>query len=232
MRRKRNNEESLKISPVESWRVTFLDTITLLMTFFVMFVSMGTISQDFISENLKAIRHPDTIKGTCPQIGFDARSQAVTSDIEHFTELKQRLIKLALEEKSAFFISENDRGITVTIPSGDIFEGAGLKFKPGYDKALGAIVSELRKIRDFISIEGYSGMPSVNEAGIDSSLEMAAKILDYFIYTAGFSPDRFSISGYGVSMVKDTVNKASRRGHIDIVILKSMPYPEPEKSVS
>jgi chemotaxis protein MotB len=235
MRRKRNNDDTLKISPVENWRVTFLDTITLLMTFFVLIFSMGTVSQDIFSEKLKAIRPPDMLKEIYPQKAVDVQHRIMASDSEYFAQLKLRLIKLALDEKSAFFISESDRGIIMMIPSNDIFEGSGLKFKPGYSKALGAIVSELKKTQDFISIEGYAGKPSENKADINSSLEMAAKILDYFIYEAGFSPERFSISGYGASRsqpVKKTWDAAVKDGRIEIVILKSMPYPEPDESVS
>ena len=229
MRRIKQEESFLSISPMDNWRITFADMITLLMTFFVMIVAMSTLNEKTVMKRLSLNKDKNVIINI-PEAALPASKENLLSEQPAFSaELRNKIGLSFPEDEKRFFISESERGTVLTIPASLIFEVSGGKLNKNASKYLEAIASSLKETRDFISIEGHSAKSGNDEADSKLSLEMAAYALDYFIYEAGFSPTRFSIAGYGSK--RPAIDKNPKKTELDnnrleIVILKVRPYIE------
>jgi chemotaxis protein MotB len=230
MRRRIKQEESiLSISPMDNWRITFSDMITLLMTVFVMIVAMGTLNEKTVKKRLGLIKGEEAfivMPETVPQEG----KEALLSEQSAFSsDLMNRIRSSFPEDEKKFFISESDRGTVTTIPASLIFNDSGEKLDANQSKYLDAIASSLKKTRGFISIEGHSARSRDDEADSRLSLDIAAETLDYFIYQSGMSPTRFSIAGYGSKRPlagKSPKTLLADDYRLDIVILAVKPFTE------
>ena len=229
MRRIKQEESFLSISPMDNWRITFADMITLLMTFFVMIVAMSTLNEKTVMKRLSLNKDKNVIINI-PQAALPASKENLLSEQPAFSaELRNKIGLSFPEDEKRFFISESERGTVLTIPASLIFEVSGGKLNKNASKYLEAIASSLKETRDFISIEGHSNKSGNDEADSKLSLEMAAYALDYFIYEAGFSPTRFSIAGYGSKRpvnYKNPKTSVPDNNCLEIVILKVRPYIE------
>ena len=227
MARKKHHDEGHGNS--ERWLLTYSDMITLLMTFFVMIVAMGTLNEKTVMKRLSLNKDKNVIINI-PQAALPASKENLLSEQPAFSaELRNKIGLSFPEDEKRFFISESERGTVLTIPASLIFEVSGGKLNKNASKYLEAIASSLKETRDFISIEGHSAKSGNDEADSKLSLEMAAYALDYFIYEAGFSPTRFSIAGYGSK--RPAIDKNPKKTELDnnrleIVILKVRPYIE------
>ena len=229
MRRIKQEESFLSISPMDNWRITFADMITLLMTFFVMIVAMSTLNEKTVMKRLSLNKDKNVIINI-PEAALPASKENLLLEQPAFSaELRNKIGLSFTEDETRFFISESERGTVITIPASLIFEASGGKLNKNALKYLEAIASSLKKTRDFISIEGHCAKSGNDEADSKLSLEMAACVLDYFIYDAGFSPTRFSIAGYGSKRPitdKNPKTSVQDNNRLEIVILKVKPYIE------
>jgi chemotaxis protein MotB len=230
MRRRIKQEESfLSISPMDNWRITFSDMITLLMTFFVMIVAMGTLNEKTVMKRLSLNKDKEVFI-SMPETVLQESKESLFSEQSAFSADLLNRIRLSFpEDEKRFFISESDRGTVLTIPASLIFDASGEKLNINQSKYLGVLAASLKETRGIISIEGHSAKSGDDEIDSKLSLEMAACALDYFIYESGISPTRFSIAGYGSKRpVTDKNLKTSMPDNyrLEIVILKVRPYTE------
>jgi chemotaxis protein MotB len=230
MRRRIKQEGSfLSISPMDNWRITFSDMITLLMTFFVMIVAMGTLNEKTLVKRFGLNMDKDVLFGMPETVLLESK-ESVSSDQPAFSsDMLNRIRLLFPEDEKRFFISESDRGTILTIPASLIFNDSGEMLSEKQSKYLDVIASSLKKTRGFISIEGHSARSRDDEADSRLSLDIASHALDYFIYESGMSPTRFSIAGYGSKRSLADINKKTPVPddyRLDIVILTVRPYTE------
>ena len=229
MRKIKQEETFLSISPMESWRITFSDMITLLMTFFVMIVAMSTLNEKIVMKRLSLNKDKNVIINI-PEAVLQTSTETFVSEQTAFSANLLNKIKSSFpEDEIRFFISKSERGTVLTIPASLIFDASGGNLNKNASKYLEAIASSLKETRGFISIEGHSAKTGDDKADSKLSLEMAAYALDYFIYEAGLSPTRFSIAGYGSKRPatdKNPKTSVPDNNRLEIVILKVRPYTE------
>jgi chemotaxis protein MotB len=230
MRRRIKQEESfLSISPMDNWRITFSDMITLLMTFFVMIVAMGTLNEKTVMKRL-SLNNDKTDVLNIPEAILPRSKENLLSGKSVLSVDILNKIKLSFpEDEKGFFVSESERGMVLSLPASLIFDVPGENLNKNASKYLDVIASSLKGTRDFISIEGHTAKTGDDEADAKLSLGMAANTLDYFIYESGMSPTRFSIAGYGSkrpSIDKNAKMSVSDNNRLEIVILKLKPYTE------
>jgi chemotaxis protein MotB len=228
-RRIKQEENSLNMSPLESWRITFSDMITLLMTFFVMIVAMSTINEKTVMKRLSLDKDKVAIVNIPVEILPNVNESSISGQSVSSANLLNKIRLSFPEDKRGFFISESERGIALSVPASLIFEAAGGKLNKNASKYLNTIASSLKETQDFISIEGHSAKSEDDEADSKLSLGMAASALDYFIFESGMSPTRFSITGYGSKrplIDKNAKTPVSDNNRLEIIILKVRPYTE------
>jgi len=230
MRRRIKQEESfLSISPMDNWRITFSDMITLLMTFFIMIVAMSGFNEKTIMNRLSLNKDKAAILNI-PEAVLPGSKQNLLSGQSALSADLLNKIKLSFpEDEKGFFISESERGLVLSVPASLIFDASGGNLNKNASKYLDKIASSLKETRDFISIEGHTAKSGDDEADAKLSLGMATNTLDYFIYESGMSPTRFSITGYGSKrppIYKNAKIPISDNNRLEIVILKLRPYTE------
>ncbi len=226
-RRIKQEESFLSISPMDNWRITFSDMITLLMTFFVMIVAMSGFNEKTVMDRLSLNKGKAAVFNMPEEVLPGSKEKLLSGQNALSAELLNKIKLSFSEEEKGLFISESERGLVLSIPASSIFDASGRNLNKNASKYLDRITFLLKDTRDFISIEGHTARSGADDADASLSLGMAASVLDYFIYESGMSPTRFSITGYGSkrpNIDKNTKMPVSDNNRLEIVILKLRPY--------
>ncbi len=232
MHKVRYENAFLSISPQDSWRTTFSDIITLLMTFFVMIVAMSGFNEKTVVKTLSLNKDKDIAVNLHDKILPSDMVMLSAQQSAFSVDSLNRIISSFPEEEGRFFISESERGTVLTLSGSLAFEREGGKLNKNALKYLRAIAASLKGTQDFISIEGHTANSGNDAMDSKLSLDMAASALDYFIYESGMSPTRFSIAGYGNRRPSIDKNNQAIKSRLEIVILKVKPYTDTNGTAS
>ncbi|MGL4452558.1 MAG: OmpA/MotB family protein [Sarcina sp.] len=208
-RKKRNSEES---NSSAGWLASFADTMTLLMTFFVLLYSMAEVDSEKIrqmseafqsvlqGESADSIHKFDLYDGEQPIQGGDSELEVpqISDAQEDYTyeELKNYVAENQLEDSVK--IEKTKDGILLQL-------GETLLFKSGESTLNNTAI--LDKISEIISnttskieIEGHTDNVPLNRAGKSNwelSVERSVNVVRHFIEGKKINPDRLSAVGYG-----------------------------------
>ncbi|WP_291658949.1 OmpA family protein [Clostridium sp.] len=218
--KKRRNDED---ESGEDWLATYADTITLLLTFFVLLYSMSTID----NEKLKALSEAFILemngKAASAILDFDNGSEIVYDDDEDLPEepsLEEEvskedeyLVELGkLYDKVEEFIIENnmqdevtiaktDQGVALQLKDNVLFETASAVLTQDSFTVLDKIYNLIYSLENKILIEGHTDSRPINTAEYPSNWELstarAVNVVRYFIEKKGVTPERLSAAGYG-----------------------------------
>ncbi len=206
-------EDENKVDP-NAWVLTYGDLITLLMTFFVLIISLCEMDTADLAEAL------NFNKGT----GRNFVS-AELRDTGLFDEKVVNKVKLELEddelpsplndldfisEELVVFITKNDlakavdlkkteKGFMIIIKADILFGSGGAELRDKYLYLLDELAELLSKTANDVKITGhtddrYSDNDSV---GDKLSIARATRVCSYFIEEGMLEPVRFGVSGYG-----------------------------------
>ncbi|GAA0680464.1 OmpA/MotB family protein [Clostridium cadaveris] len=203
MYRKKRKKDDINSN---SWMDTYADTITLLLTFFILLYSFSTID----NEKLKAVAYslksqvsgeePITIDETDKNIdnitpGIGAKSEYDIL-VEKITKLLQQNGLTDLVK-----IREEDAGVILQIGDNIMFDTADARLKGESKKVLDVVSSLIPKINNEIMIQGHTDNRPIKSSQYESNWELstarAFAVLKYFINDKHLDPKRFSATGYG-----------------------------------
>lgn len=237
-RRKRNVVEGPK---GDEWLPTYADTVTLLLTFFVLLYSMATVDAEktknianaFTSmmegKSADSLMEYNLYNGEAPLEGGEIVDNVVVGD--DLTE-KERIYK---DVKN--FVSENDlesvveivndeKGILMQLRDNVLFETSSSDLKEGSKDVLDKINSIISSIGNPISIEGHTDSRPINTSKFPTNWELsvdrAVNVVRYFIEVKGQDPSRFSAAGYGEFhpiASNDTQEDMARNRRVSILIV-------------
>lgn len=210
-------KKKLKL-PESSWIDTYADTITLLMTFFVLLYSMSSVdSAKFqqISQALnslmtgndaKTILEYDIYQGEVPLIGGE---ETTTTDNENQTGENGESSTYDDVKK---FVDENDlssivsiisdkRGVIIQIKDSILFETGQADLKDNSKEVLDKINVLIATLPNNIIIEGHTDNVPINTYQFPSNYELsgarASRVLRYFVEEKGQDASRFVFQGLG-----------------------------------
>jgi chemotaxis protein MotB len=206
-------EDESKADP-NAWVLTYGDLITLLMTFFVLIISLTEMNTESIAEML------NFNKG----IGKNFVS-AELRDTGLFDEKIVNKIKLELEddelpsplndldfisEELVVFITKNDlakavdlkrteMGFMIIIRADILFESGGAELKDKYLYLLDELAELLSKTTNDVKITGHTDdrYSDNDNVGDKLSIARATRVCSYFIEEGMLEPVRFGVVGYG-----------------------------------
>ncbi|MGL4761256.1 MAG: OmpA/MotB family protein [Sarcina sp.] len=208
-RRKKSEEPQSGVG----WIASFADTMTLLMTFFVLLYSMAEVDSEKIKqmsaafqdvlqgESADSIHQFDLHDGSVPIAGGDVEIEVpkVPNDSEEdytYEELSKYISENKLE--GSVTIEKTSDGIMLQL-------GETLLFKSGESNLNNTAI--LDKISEIISnttgeveIEGHTDNVPLNREGQTNwnlSVDRSVNVVRYFIEERKISPDRLSAVGYG-----------------------------------
>lgn len=218
------------------WLLTFSDVMTLLLTFFVLILSMSTMDRSILREVSARLVGDE---GPAPSMGagripdrFELMAQILEDPLKVF-ESHQRIKDLLFpdevlpENMSRGTLQENvevlvrPEGVAIVLSDGLLF--------PSGQSALSAESANL--LTEFAAFLGSVPMP-VNIAGYTDNVSGGAKdnyvlsseramaVLAFFL-EQGFSPGRFSVSAYGPAFPiaeNDTPEGRAKNRRVEILL--------------
>jgi chemotaxis protein MotB len=189
-RRHQNTEEG----GTDSWLMSYADMITLLMCFFIIFVSVSEPKRDKFSS---------ITKGMADQFGavdLSTPFHGMLREMQGVVERHQALKDIAIEG--------SDRGVAMEISAPSLFIPGSVELKPEAATILGELADSVKKaefVRYRIWVEGHTDNSTTEIAVYPSNWEFsaarAARIVR-FLLESGVKPERISAAGMADSQPK------------------------------
>lgn len=229
MQRKKKKKNDINTN---GWMDTYADTITLLLTFFILLYSFSTTD----NEKLKLIAA--ALKGEIAGIPMT---------LEEIPDIDTEELEIGIGEKSSYDllvdevteiinkngledivkIREEDAGVVLQLSDSILFDLGKAEMKSDSIPILDVISTIIPNIENEIMVQGHTDNIPINSANYKSNWELSAaravNVIKYFIETKGFDPTRFSATGYGEyrPLVDNSTeeNRAINR-RVDILIVQ------------
>lgn len=229
MQRKKKKKGDINTN---AWMDTYADTITLLLTFFILLYSFSNTD----NKKLKLIA-----------LAFKDQLVGVTVDTEEIPDIDVEDIDISIGENNPYNIlvdevteiinknglaevvkiREEDAGVVLQLSDSILFDLGKAEVKSDSIPILDVISTIIPNIENEIMVQGHTDNIPINSANYKSNWELstarAVNVLKYFIETKGFDPTRFSATGYGEyrPLVDNSTeeNRAINR-RVDILIVQ------------
>lgn len=188
------------------WMTTFSDMTTLLLTFFVLLLSMANFDKQKIQQvfgvfagSRGIMTNPDSVPMSEQNI---IARQALEKSVEKTEEKMQKNMKEFLQAQNLekmISIIKTDKGISIRALDSVFFESGSYQILPSAYPILNKIISLTEDTHYNIDIEGHTDDTPVGRnslANWDLSVNRAVSVVKYFVNN-NFNPTRLSASGYG-----------------------------------
>jgi chemotaxis protein MotB len=222
------------------WMITFSDIIMLLLTFFVMLLSMSSMDTKRLKQILRHMKD-------APGVFFFSQSKSV-GDLGNFIRafggseskfvidqdlLKEILIPSIESEKKLskikdphefMDISDDERGIVLSFQEDILFDLGKATIKEDAFPVLDSIAKAIFSSPNDILIMGHTDSLPIKSQFYASNWELSSQrglsVLEYFLKKRGLSPSRFSVGGYGPSRPRypnDTAKNRALNRRVEII---------------
>ncbi|MGB9792005.1 MAG: OmpA/MotB family protein [Thermacetogeniaceae bacterium] len=216
---------------MERWLLTYSDMITLLMIFFIMMYVISNVNMQKFQALAAALRV--ALKGeptgmfvnTGPSLLSGGGSEAMQlSQIEK--ELESYLKQKGLS--GLVTVSEEERGLVISFQETVLFPRGSADLTPEAKSVIAQIGTILKKVPNYIRIEGHTCDLPINTPKYPSNWELSAAraitVLKELIATNQIPPSRLSATGYGEYRPRypnDSEEHRRMNRRVDIVILRT-----------
>jgi len=222
MKRKSRNE-----TQSAGWLTTFNDLVTLLLTFFVLVLSMSKLDSGKVQQASRSV---------CDAFGMLNWSEGLSIRVFKPFVMTRRLKIMSTEAQKRVLAEElNDiDGLTATIVEEGLLVIMGDKvlFKTGLAELEPETYSKLKRlgtiIRDVdcsIRIEGHTDDTPIHTARYPSNWELSAAravaVVKYFISECGIAPERLAAAGYADSKPRwpnDTALHRAKNRRVEVTL--------------
>lgn len=225
----------------DEWLATYADSITLLLTFFILLYAMASLDQqkvDRLSQAFKIVMggesgdtlmEYDLYNGEVPLIGGEADIESVAGEAEEektqmYNEIKKFVIENGLTE--LVDIINTERGVVIQLRDNILFETSSSELIVESKYVLGKINSLIASLPNHIFVEGHTDNRPINTSKYPSNWELsvgrAVNVVRYFTETMGQNPARFSAAGYGEFHPvepNDTESNMAKNRRVNILIM-------------
>ena len=244
---KSNKEEDDEENAIDkdAWMVTFSDLLQLLITFFVLLISMASMDDKAVKEmfnvfsgatgalNLteKARDFPQNIADEVmpKKIGWDELKEILkyNQEIQEARKLLEREAykNLVTVVTGGVEVVRKGKNVSLSLSEDALFNRGEVEIKDSLKPVLDRIARILSLSRNHVIIEGHTDNQPVRGRYLHTNWEISAarasSVLKYLISTGLIESDRMEANGYAfyrprVKNLKDTYRKRNRR--IEIVI--------------
>lgn len=201
---KKNKKEKAQGAP--KWMVTFSDMTTLLLTFFVLLISLANFDKKKI-EQVFGVLNGST--GILSQVGTSQMSEeniiarkSINDSIEKTPEKIEKMVKEFVQAQNMekmISVVKTDKGVSVRVVDSVFFgNGSAVLLRQAYP-VLDKILDMVQYTPYYVNVEGHTDDLPMGRAALsnwDLSAARAVAVAKYFI-RGGFDPSRISASGYG-----------------------------------
>ncbi len=217
-------------SNTERWMISYGDFLTTLLSFFIVMFAISKVNNVRLKELAISIQQAFgankfiTVSRSRPNIASTPKLVVPKVAPNQFKvsksykkliteERKESAIFTGIESKIKSFIAGNatyksslriyksTRGLVISLKGSSFFNSGSARIIKKYDPLLKYIASQLLKINNNISIEGYTDSTPIRTLRYPNnwmlSTARAVNVLSFFIKSVHFPPTRLSASGYG-----------------------------------
>jgi chemotaxis protein MotB len=218
------------------WMVTFSDLITLLLTFFVLLLTMCSLEAGKIEQFQAACTEAMGVllEGKYSQV----EQRIITSSKKRINEnavktdnfLKQYsgLKTILLEEnaRGTLDFEELERGLSIIIRDDFLFRSGRSEINPAGFSVLEKIGKTINDFQGTVMVEGHTDNLPISTARFPSNWELstgrAVSVVKYLTGEVGVEPEKFSAVGYGDTKPKapnDTEKNRERNRRVEIILV-------------
>ncbi len=196
-------EKKIKCPPpgAPMWMTTFSDLVTLLLTFFVLLLSMANMDQakfqqasDSLAGAFGVLGSSDKTEVTIPRVvTFSPVNDDFTSQV--YRRLRTKLRELKLNKKIKLV---KDRGaVVLRIDAAVLFKSGQRYLQPEAEPILRKVAELIRPLPLNLKIEGHTDDVGDEINNWDLSVNRAVSVLRYFATKQLVPLNRMSATGYG-----------------------------------
>lgn len=215
------------------WMDTYADTITLLLTFFILLYSISAVD----SEKLKQLNHAlqSSLKGNTEVSevkdikDLEVKTKEPESGNTEYEDLAKKLNNTI--EKNGLTevikLRKEDRGIVLQLDETILFEPGKADLKENNKEVLETITTIINEHDNDVLIEGHTDNIPMNNKEFASNWELSAaralSAVTYFVHDKQIDPMRFSVKGYGEYkplVPNDTPENRAINRRIDILMVE------------
>jgi len=239
-----NNAASEANVDPNAWMVTFGDLIMLLLTFFVLLLTMKSMDSGALKEKFQEmalttgpLEHSDIRSGGSLIEGrYSLKKSLVVENnqmLEEVFDLLDGIDRKKAEEhhleklRQIIDIDEDDRGVVVTMEFDHLFDSGKAEVRSDRFPLLDSMGRLFRNMVNDIRIMGHSDNQPVQEGEFESNFELsfyrALGVMFYLTEGLGLKPDRFAAGGYGDLRPRypnDSEENRSKNRRIEFILRK------------
>ena len=213
-------DERPAVNP-DAWMVTFSDLVCLMLTFFVMLLTMS-------SMNKKALKNAFSYLQSSPgafEYSGSGKNEALSDIIKKYSEKRDKTAisrkqfddlsqsfgdsadsngnaKVAIKNISRLInLKKDERGLVFSFQENLFFDSGKTEIRKENYELLDSIAIAIASCSNDILIMGHTDDVSPQSGGYESNWELSADrglvVLDHFIRNMHLSPSRFYVGGYG-----------------------------------
>lgn len=212
------------------WMDTYADTITLLLTFFILLYSISAVDSEKLKELSEALQFSLTGKQSVKQLeSLDDIKVDIEKESNKYEDLAKKLNEI-IDKNSlteVIKIREEDRGIVLQVDESILFDPGKAEIKESSIDILNTISKIIEETDNDIVAEGHTDNVPINTAKYKSNWELstarAMNIVKYFIENKNINPVRLSVKGYGEYnpiAPNDTPENRSKNRRVDILVVE------------
>jgi len=207
--------EEKKIDP-NSWMVTFADLVMLLLTFFVLLLTMSSMDTKKLRDLMTHFKESTGVlefsaAGRVYNLGgfinkYNDTDSLLVVDQKHFlTKLKlvSNVKNMLKDLNNDITLADDERGVAVSFHGNILFDPGKTTLRKEAYPVLDIIADAIRGCPNDILIMGHSDNTPIKNEIYGSNWELSAyrgiSVLDYFLIKKGLSPSRFTVGGAGSS---------------------------------
>lgn len=222
------------------WLTTFNDLITLLMVFFVLLFTMGSLDTKMLKEFQYALQSGLGILGEGSQVSIAVKDSRPKPDmaqllaqaegeVEPVDEQKETTpIDAALKaitDEPGINVRYTNQGAHITFEDFLLFDFGKAVINSGGLKFLDKMTALIQKIPYAVRVEGHTDNVPIHTARYPSNWELsiarAVSVVKYFAESGKINPQRLSAVGYGATrplVPNDSPANRSRNRRVEIVL--------------
>jgi len=242
MGRGRNKGDEGPGPDTQGWLTTFADLVMLLLTFFVLLLTMSSMDTKALRESFSQFHGAPGVLELGSEQSVSALAEFVKkyAASEHLMVVDHDLMRKMLLPNwdtqtdnsresldimnELISIEDDNIGISVSFHGEMFFHPGRAEIKPEMLPFLDTVAEAIESCGNEIDIVGHTdNVPSQggeHNSNRTLSLKRAIAVLDYFVEIKHLSPDRFAVGGYGASrpiVPNDTPENRMKNRRVDII---------------
>ncbi|MFR1708060.1 MAG: OmpA family protein [Clostridium sp.] len=227
----------------DGWLATYADTVTLLLTFFVLLYSLSTIDSQKFQQIAVAMQSAFSGKADRSILEFSMSSGDVpiVGKPQITVEDAQQNENLEILEDVLTYIKENNleedvqiyadsQGLNIQMKDSILFDTGKAELRSESKKVLDEIGELISKVDNSVIIEGHTDNVPINTPTMPNNWHLssarALSVLDYFLGTKkGLNPQRFSAQGcgeYKPIASNDTDENRAKNRRVNIILVTNV----------